>query len=229
MSDLPLPDLAAAYPVVKEALHAFAPTIRKGAGNLARNIIDKAVASLQIGFAPYLNTSYDRCKSVKTLLSQDKPLQLLEIYVHLNLKCKNDIVNDDSLINNLSSYNRIVITGLAGAGKSLFLKYLTICRFHNPCGTIPVFVELRQLNAITSKNLLAYIHQACASANSKVTYDQFELALQAGGLLLVLDGFDEIDFSHRDIISQQILDIARKYPAVPMVISSRPDVKFGAW
>ena len=109
------------------------------------------------------------------------------------------------------------------------MKYLTICRFENSRGMIPLFVELRQLNALSSKKLLTYIHQSCASTGNSVTYEQFELALRAGGLVLILDGFDEIDFSHRDAISTQILEISLAYPRVPIVVSSRPDDKFGSW
>ncbi len=67
---------AAAGPVVKEALRGLGPTIRRRAGSTARHLIDLAVANYQIGFEPYLLTSYDRCRSVKTLLSQDRPLSL---------------------------------------------------------------------------------------------------------------------------------------------------------
>lgn len=74
-----------------------------------------------------------------------------------------------------------------------------------------------------------YIHQSCTSAASKVTYDQFELALRAGGLLLILDGFDEIDFTHRDLVSRQILDISTKYPKTIIIVSGRPDDKFSSW
>lgn len=76
MSDVLSQDLAGTHPLIKDALSAFAPTIRKNAGGIARALVDRAVANLQIGFAPYLNTSYARCKSVKTLLSQDRPLDL---------------------------------------------------------------------------------------------------------------------------------------------------------
>jgi hypothetical protein len=230
MTDLVPPDvLTAAAPVVKKALDAVAPTIRRATSALTKSLVDKTIASLQIGFAPYLRTSYERCRSVKTLLSQDRPLALLDVYVHLYLECREQNLTDDALITNLASYRLLVVTGLAGCGKSMFMKYLTICRFENSHGIIPLFVELRQLNTLTSKNLLAYIHQSCATAANNVTYDQFELALRAGGLLLILDGFDEIDFTHRDTISQQILDISIKYPDTIIVISSRPDEKFASW
>ena len=173
--------------------------------------------------------SYDRCRSVKTLLSQDRPLALLDIYVHLEVKCNDTTLTDDELIDNITDYRNIVLTGLAGSGKSMLMKYLTIRFFENPHGMIPLFVELRQLNFGTSRNLLAHIHQSCASAENKVTYNQFELALRAGGLLLILDGFDEVDFTHRDEISRQILEIAEKYPNSQIILSSRPDEKFAAW
>src|SRR5437764_3258928 len=102
MTDLIAPIAVAAYPAVKKALDDLAPTIRRGAGAIAKNLIDKTIASLQIGFGPYLRTSYDRCRSVKTLLSQDRPLALLEIYVHLFLDCKDDHVIDDFLIDKLA-------------------------------------------------------------------------------------------------------------------------------
>ncbi len=214
---------------MRQALEGLGPTIRREAGSITRTLVDKAIANLKIGFAPYLRTSYDRCGSVKTLLSQERPLPLLDIYVHLNLTCGESTLADDDLISQLEVYRRVVITGLAGSGKSMFGKYLTICRFENGRGTIPIFVELRQLNSFTTKNLLPYIHQSCADAGNIVTYDQFELALRTGGLLLMLDGFDEVDFTHRDSISKQILEISVKYPKAPIVVSSRPDNKFASW
>jgi hypothetical protein len=232
MTDLVTPDTlatAAAIPVVKKALDSLAATLHRGAGAIAKRVLDRTIANLQIGFAPYLQTSYGRCRLVKTLLSQDRPLSLLDVYVNLSLDCKNQHLTDDDLIQDLDSYRRVVITGLAGSGKSMFMKYLTICRFENPQGAIPLFVELRELNSQPSKKLLTYIHKSCASADASVTYDQFDLALRAGGLLLILDGFDEIDFAHRDQIARQVLDISIKYPKVDIIISSRPDEQFSSW
>lgn len=143
MSDFPLSEtLAGAAPIVEKALRIFAPTIRRRATAIGKDFIDSAIVSLQVGFAPYLRTSYERCRQVKTLLTQDRPLPLLDIYVHLFLDCSGECVSDDSLIENLGKYGRVVVTGLAGCGKSMYLKYLTICRFENGRGTIPVFVEL---------------------------------------------------------------------------------------
>src|SRR5260370_34478193 len=80
MTDLLSTDtLAAAAPVVKKALDALAPTIRRGAAALGKHLVDRIIANLQIGFTPYLQTSYDRCKSGKTLLSQYRTHDLLNV------------------------------------------------------------------------------------------------------------------------------------------------------
>lgn len=222
-------NLLAAAPIIKKALDALGPTIRRGAGSVGKNLLDRTIADLQIGFAPYLNTSYERCRYVKTLLSQDRPIQVQDLYVQLNLDCGDDHLKDENLVQSLESYRHIMITGLAGCGKSMFMKYLTICRFENSRGMVPVFVELREMNELTTKNLLAFVHQSSASAANRITYDQFIIALRAGGLLLILDGFDEIDFAHRDAIAKQIIEASRNYPNAPIVISSRPDDRFSSW
>jgi hypothetical protein len=57
MTDLPTPDTlatAAAIPVVKKTLDGLAATLRRGAGAIAKHVLDRTIANLQIGFAPYL-------------------------------------------------------------------------------------------------------------------------------------------------------------------------------
>jgi hypothetical protein len=56
MTDLMTPVAIAAYPVVKKALDGLAPTIRRGAGAIAKNLIDKTIANFKLGFSPYLHT-----------------------------------------------------------------------------------------------------------------------------------------------------------------------------
>jgi hypothetical protein len=98
---------AAAIRVVKKVFDGLATTVRRGAGAVTKRIVDKTVANLQIGFTPYLQTSYTRCGLVETLLSQDRPLALLDVYVNLLLDCRGHHLTDDALIED----RRIVITG----------------------------------------------------------------------------------------------------------------------
>ena len=109
------------------------------------------------------------------------------------------------------------------------MRYLTVHHFENPTGTIPLFVELRRLNSLTDKGLLTFIRNECASSMSVISANQFNLALRAGAFLLVLDGFDELNLDIRDNIQRQILSIRKDFPAAGIVVSSRPDDRFGGW
>ena len=196
---------------------------------MAQSVIDKTIVSLQIGFKEYLMNSYRRCRTFKTLLNPNLPLDLVDNYVHINLRCADKAITDDNLISQLDAHKFIIITGLAGSGKSMFMKYLTICKFNSVDIKTPLFVDLRNLNQISDTNLLAFVRNFCASRASNITGDQFELALKAGSITLILDGFDEINYEIRDIIQAQILDVSRIFPDSTVIVSSRPDSRFGSW
>jgi energy-coupling factor transporter ATP-binding protein EcfA2 len=150
-------------------------------------------------------------------------------YQHLRLQYGQKEVEDSHVIANLEKHGRIVITGLAGSGKSMLMKYLTISKFEDTGDRVPVFVELRHLNQIEKRDLLIFIRLSCTGRQSKVTQQQFELSLIAGALTLILDGFDELNYDFRDGIQKQILELARNFPKTVIVVSSRPDERFGGW
>lgn len=214
---------------VAKAIDGLAGSLTKQIGRFAKPIVDRAVVDLGVGFRSYLDASYNRCRFFKTILNQAQPLEVVSHYVHNTLTCGNRTISDDDLIAKLSEWKYVVVTGLAGSGKSMFMKYLTICKFERPAGSIPLFVELRHLNSISKKDLLTFIQAQCTAQGHAVTIDQFNLALAAGAFCLILDGFDELNHEFRDGISKQILDIVKKYPEVPIVVSSRHDDRFGGW
>lgn len=216
-------------PVIEGTLTALAPSLTKQMGKAARGIIDSTVVALQLGFSEYLSSSYDRCRVFKTILNPQQPVDVLSHYINVTLTCANKTLKDDVIISNLSNYKRIVVTGLAGSGKSMFMKYMTIRQFLQPSTSIPVFVELRHMNDLTERNLLAFIRTSCTSKNRDVSADQFELALRAGAFTLILDGFDEINREYAHDLERQILDIERQFPRTVVVVSSRPDSRFASW
>lgn len=225
----PLTVVGAVTPVVTNALEAMGTTLGKSVGKFAKSIVDKAVVDLGIGFRKYLEASYDRCKHFKTILNQSQPLEVKKYYIHNTLSCGNKVVQDDELIDGIRKFKRVVITGLAGSGKSMFMKYLTVRRFEVPTGTIPLFIELRQLNSITQRDLVQFISASCTGKGVNVSLDQFRMALAAGAFIIILDGFDELNHEYRDEIQKQIIDISHKYPDTPIIISSRPDDRFKSW
>lgn len=220
---------AATDRTVKAVQTAFAATVSKNVGRVAKSVSDRAIVALQIGFNEYLFTSYNKCRLFKSILCPQEPLVLLDHYVNVNLTCGTNVIQDQFLVDDIQRYRNVVVTGLAGSGKSMLMKYLTISHFENPRGVVPLFVELRQLNSLTNQDLLTFIRSSCTSKSHNVTSDQFALSLRAGGLMLILDGFDELQYEIRDNIQRQILDFGKDFPNTTVVISSRPDDRFHSW
>jgi hypothetical protein len=197
--------------------------------NGATALRDQVSAALQIGFQKYLEQSYDRCRKFKSILDPTAPLDLKAHYVNLDLICAIRERTDIELIAELHELKSVVITGLAGSGKSMFMRYLTLVLFETTRQLTPLFVELRHLNKLTDKNLLAFMRNLGAGGRYTISEAQFGLALDAGAFLLILDGFDELNHEIRDSIQAQILALRSAFPKTPIVISSRPDERFEAW
>ena len=163
-------------------------------------------------------------------MNQGRPIDTLSKYVHVSLSCGSEVVTDDWLIEHISEKPFLVISGLAGSGKSMFMKYLTICKFEQPGDGIPLFIELRKLNALKNIDLLTFIRVFCNPPERVVSKEYFELGLQIGAFQLVLDGFDEVSHDARLTVQDQILRIRESFPKTKIIVSSRPDdTRFGSW
>lgn len=63
----------------------------------------------------------------------------------------------------------------------------------------------------------------------KINSSNLEQLIKSGNILLVFDGFDELDFDIRSIYTKQILLLSNKYQKVNILISSRPDENLKSW
>lgn len=180
----------------------------------------------------YLEQTYTRVSEFKTLVNPHEPLPLLDNFVSMSISHRTGdgekTFDEITLNEKASSGGRFVISALAGRGKSILLRYLALVRYHAPDGTIPLFVELRGLNSLSSKDLLAFIH-ATYSTGRHVALDEFKRSLASGVFVLFLDGFDEVDYDNRETVERQIVELGRQFPEATIVISGRPDPKFGSW
>ncbi|WP_081585385.1 NACHT domain-containing NTPase [Pseudomonas sp. PAMC 26793] len=115
----------------------------------------------------------------------------------------------------------LVIEGIVGQGKSMFLRHLAASMIKNKKPEkIPIFLELR---TITSKrSLLDSISLFFESIGIKYDDEIFDYLAKSDKIILLLDGFDEIP---SECVSDVILElniIQRKYKSLKIVISSRP-------
>jgi hypothetical protein len=72
------------------------------------------------------------------------------------LVLRNKTYTDDEFIEQLGELKSIVISGNAGSGKSMFMRYLFVALCEKGYGRIPLFVELRNLNSFAVKELFSW-------------------------------------------------------------------------
>jgi hypothetical protein len=216
---------AIASKVFSDLFSTFAKNILSGAGNQ----IYSALTNKSATFQAHLETTFERCTKIKTLLNRDEPAELLDLYVNLKFRCGDKVFDDYDVIADIPKRKTIVISGSGGGGKTMFMKYLWIALFENPRGKIPVFVELRRLNEVTTDKLDLYIYHSIVDSQAILSKAEFDAGMRGGQFVLILDGFDEILSEKKTSLEKQILSLAYNNSDLTIIISSRDDDRFLAW
>ncbi|MDO9384346.1 MAG: NACHT domain-containing protein [Hyphomicrobiaceae bacterium] len=190
---------------------------------------DQAKAKLNVGYSDYIKRNYAKCAQIKTILYRHQPVLLKKHYVspHLNINKKR--VGEDEIFESLAEPSRIVITGTAGSGKSLFMKNAYLEFVNQGKRMIPIFIELRGLNDESSKTLKSFIFSEISRISPAITEEFFDLGLKHGSFALFLDGFDEIDYKQTKKIEKEVLALAAAHSKCTFIVSSRVDECFFAW
>lgn len=115
----------------------------------------------------------------------------------------------------------IVIQGTVGQGKSIFLRYLCIQELQNQSsGRIPVLVELRKLDS--ENGLKTAVFSALENLGFEVNDELFSFYADSGKVVLLLDGFDELNEGQILPVIRQLEGWAEKHPNFQTIVSSRP-------
>src|SRR6185437_11261210 len=144
------------------------PILERGVSYLAEELFKAAIASAssafrelrpyhKLNFSDHFNFSYQRCTKIKTIINGDTPTELLKSYVNLNFSKKKQICDDIDLIERMWAEKHVVVSGPAGSGKSMFMKYLWLSVFAQPKGKIPIFIELRKFGSIGAEDFITFI------------------------------------------------------------------------
>jgi len=219
------------FSVGKEAAHFATTFIQnniKEISKIAKYTLNLASTELRIRldrtYSNYLNCVGERYSKVKTFLFNQEPHDLFKFYVPLgvsvgNTNYLNVTISDLTLTNNFN-----IITGSAGSGKSIMMRYLFLdsIKQHEK---IPIFLELRELNSIDG-SLLNVIKRKLADNKFDFGDKFIERAFELGYFILFLDGFDELAESKQREIAEEILFIFKHHDKNQIIVSSRPDNYF---
>ena len=205
--------------LVTKALAPLVGTLCKEAGGAAAASLKKWNAST---FPKKLAAKLVVADKIKTIWSADKETSLLSIYFPSKIKIGPDIKTIDSL-SDLPGGN-IVIEGIVGHGKSMFLRYLYLQELAgNGTGKLPIFIELRTLTE--KRDLDTHFYDALRKMDIAVNDDIFDYLAQSGTLVVLLDGFDEVDENLVSSTIQKIEFLAEQYENLRIIITSRPSAE----
>lgn len=190
--------------------------------------IDKTRVQRRI---PDLVSRINSFRMVKTLWQMERPVDVEEFYCASNVliptntkssriakqtkrkRKKIDVVSDFGSIGN------IVIKGIAGQGKSIFLRHLLIREFEQG-QRIPVFIELRKIRE--GESLLDHVTRFLDILDLKIDTRIFRILARSGKFVFFLDAFDEIPEKEKHRIFNQLEFLALSSPGSQFIVTTRP-------
>jgi len=166
-----------------------------------------------------LATTLMRIEKVKTIWSTEDDVSLKKFYYPsmLDIDDNNEAIHS---IYNLPDGN-LVVEGIVGQGKSIFMRYLACSLLNSEKITkIPALLELRNISS--KRNLPTIIDSFLKTSGISGGDETFSYLASSGKLVLLLDGFDEIP---EECVTDTIVEldtIQTKYPELKIIVSSRP-------
>lgn len=156
-----------------------------------------------------------------------------EIYVDCDFLIggEGNVERTVSRVELVEGMHRMVVLGDPGAGKSTFVAKLAVdlagrSALLGGTSPSPLVVTLKDYGAAREKDripLLEWMEEAMAADYSApVPSGCLEYLLEAGRMVVILDGLDELlDSSYRREITDVIEAFAARYPIAPILVTSR--------
>lgn len=160
-------------------------------------------------------------EQVKTIWQREKKVKLSNFYYPSKVTFDTGNTKPVLGLRDLPSTGGLVIQGTVGQGKSIFLRYLCIQELSNHSSQrVPVFFELRKLDANLSLEKALLDTLECLGF--EISGELFEYYADSGKLVILLDGFDELEESIVNNVVRTLEIWAIKYPKLQFIISCRP-------
>ena len=178
----------------------------------------------------YLKNTVEKNSQIKTLIYHRVPKFLYLFYECPNVQYENHVIETSNAQNILDISNKLIVTGTGGIGKSLLLKHIFLHTAQYGY-YIPVLMELRKFNQLDGKEISLYetIYQNLFDNGFRLDKKYFSYSLDAGGYVILLDGFDEINRDKAQKVFEQIESFSQRYSKNHFVVSSRPSDRFMGW
>lgn len=184
------------------------------------------------GFPQYLRTQSIKCESSKTLLSRDNNVFLPDTYVEPEFEFLSSIVSGKDILKwPTKSSAGILVTGLAGCGKSAYLRMSFLNSIQEGVTFYPLFFELRRLNSeeFKDRTLLEALTLDISKSVPSFDTELLRFGLERGAFYFFLDGYDELNYDIRDRVSDEIEELAAVFSDCSFMMTSRPSEDLDSW
>ena len=209
-----------------------------GAKTLLPKVIEAAFAAgsrsfqarkpyAKISFDAHFEFAFEKCTKIKTIINGDSPIDLLHNYVNPNFVISGRVLDEYEFIDRIFSERRVVVTGAAGAGKSMFMRYFWVACVVNPRGKIPIYMELRRFNDADVSDFKVFLYHTAVNTSQQDVFALFDSTISDGQYIFILDGFDELKEAKKKIVEQFILEVSQTKNIT--IVSSRPDNSLQSW
>lgn len=214
--------------------------IYKALEYVKENIIKSILGSKHLinnSIKEYRKCIKEKYSKIKVLIGPDIAFSFDELYVPISLRESHSIslnsTHDSTLKGEkfnayycVNRYKRILLTGVPGSGKTLFMKQLLYSYAMNKVGNgqpyFPIFVELHRLSLECSiESQLEDILSDQKVDRPKQIIKHFH---ENGKLLVLFDGLDEVQNTIKDKIITEITNYINRHSKCRIIITCRTAV-----
>ena len=185
-------------------------------------------AKFESCFQGHVDSTKVRCSKIKNILYRDNAVDFMSQYVPISFGDGRDSLSDAGVLSRAVRGQKVLISGTAGAGKTMFMRWATldlIGRMKNH-GRVPLYLEMRYFHKdCISQDIEKYIWENTSSNKDTSSFLQFSSGLKSGLFVIMLDAIDEINPDYREKVVRNLISFMEKYPECGMIVSSRPDDK----
>ncbi|MCE2962308.1 MAG: NACHT domain-containing protein [Chitinophagales bacterium] len=205
--------------------------ISKVVNSVAQKATSHIMQIVQNRILEYTVETARKCSYLRTILHKEN-IPIDEIYYPLGIKNYGKTIIPKSAKDIFSENSKVVIVGKGGSGKSTFLKYYFINSVKDSY-KIPIFINFRQFNEIDLSenkkrkeiiNNIFYKEIVSHLLFQKVGIEtDFVLSLfESGNMLFILDGYDELNYSIKSYLLNNLDEFIIRFPDNNYLITTRP-------
>ncbi len=157
---------------------------------------------------------------IKTLLCLEEAVSITEFYSPQYLTTPTSDRFEFHSVESAKDYSRMVVSGVAGQGKSTLFRYLALGEIAKH--RLPLFIELRNYDSDT--DLRVMLENELEVLGFPQGEDFLTKLLSGNYCTVFLDAFDEIPIQLQGRARKDIENIVRKFSPHRILVSSRPNL-----